>query len=76
MAGTKGRQLEFARYPKYKGMYIRAFDRMVQERIRRGKMQGTWRAGTTGRDIYHWWMEDSVYPGQMEFSDFGENLEV
>ena len=76
MAGTKGRQLEFARYPKYKGMYIRAFDRMVQERIRRGKMQGTWRAGTTGRDIYHWWMEDSVYPGQMDFPYFGENLEV
>ena len=76
MAGTKSRQFEFARYPKYKGMYIRAFDRMVQERIRRGKMQGTWRAGTTGRDIYHWWMEDGVYPGQMEFSDFGEKLEV
>jgi len=76
MAGTKSRQLEFARYPKYKGMYIRAFDRMVQERIRRGKMQGTWRAGTTGRDIYHWWMEDGVYPGQMEFGDYGEEFEV
>ena len=35
----------------------------------RGKMQGTWRAGTTGRDIFHWWMEDGVLPGQMEFDD-------
>lgn len=76
MAGTKGRQFAFARYPKYKDMYIRAFDKMMAERIRRNRTQGTWRMGTTGRDIYHWWMEDGVYPGQMEFPDFGENLEV
>ena len=76
MAGTKSRQLEFVRYPKYKDMYIRAFDKMMAERIRRNRTQGTWRMGTTGRDIYHWWMEDGVYPGQMEFPDFGENLEV
>ena len=49
--------------------YIRAFDKMLEERKRRGKMQGTWRAGTTGRDIFHWWMEDGVLPGQMEFDD-------
>lgn len=76
MAGTKCRQFEFARYPKYKNMYIRAFDRMIQERIRRGKMQGTWWHGTTGRDIYHWWMEDGVYPGQMEFEDIGKDIKV
>lgn len=32
-------------------------------------MDGTWRAGTTGRDIFHWWMEDGVLPGQLEFED-------
>ena len=42
---------------------------MLEERKRRGKMQGTWREGTTGRDIFHWWMEDGVLPGQMEFDD-------
>lgn len=26
-------------------------------------------SGTTGRDIFHWWMEDGVLPGQMEFDD-------
>lgn len=46
-----------------------AFDKMLEERKRRGKMQGTWRAGTTGRDIFHCWMEDGVLPGQMEFDD-------
>lgn len=69
MAGTKGRQKEFARYPKYKDAYIRAFDRMLEERKRRGKTQGTWRTETTGRDVFHWWMEDGVLPGQMEFDD-------
>lgn len=76
MAGTKGRQFEFARYPKFRDMYIRAFDKMMEERIRRNRMQGTWRIGTTGRDIYHWWMEDGVLPGQLAFEDFGEDLEV
>lgn len=60
---------EFRRYPKYQDAYIRAFDKMLEERKRRGKMQGTWRDGTTGRDIFHWWMEDGVLPGQMEFDD-------
>ena len=68
MAG-KSRYAEFARYPKYKEAYIRAFDKMLEERERRGKMQGTWRIGTTGRDVFHWWMEDGVLPGQMELED-------
>ena len=59
----------YARQTKYQDAYIRAFDKMLEERKRRGKMQGTWRAGTTGRDIFHWWMEDGVLPGQMEFDD-------
>lgn len=75
MAGTTGRQREFARYPKYQEMYIRAFDRMLEERQRRGKMQGSWRAGTTGRDVFHWWMEDGTIPGQLEFSDLGEEYD-
>lgn len=66
IAGKKGRYAEFARYPKYQRMYIRAFNRMLKERQRRGKMDGTWRIGTTGVDVFHWWMEDGVIPGQVE----------
>lgn len=66
MAGRKGMQFEFARYPKYRDMYIRAFDHMIDERIRRGKMDGSWRLVTNGMDVFHWWMEDGVLPGQME----------
>ena len=69
MAGTKGRQKEFARYPKYQHNYILAFDRMLKERELRGKMQGSWNIGTTGEDVFHWWMEDGVLPGQLNTED-------
>ena len=65
MAG-KGRHKEFARYPQYQKMYIHAFDRMLDERQRKGKVQRSWQ---TGRDVFHWWMEDGVLPGQIEFDD-------
>jgi phosphoadenosine phosphosulfate reductase len=73
MASTKGRQREFAIYPKYQEMYIRAFDRMLAERERRGKLDGTWRIGTTGLDVFHWWMEDGIIPGQMEISELSDD---
>lgn len=70
MAGTKGREREFLRWPKYQRMYINAFDRMLEERKRRGKLDGTWRAGVTGRDIFNWWMEYDILPGQMNLFDY------
>lgn len=60
------RQREFARYPKYLDAYIRTFDKMVEERKHRGKPNGSWK---TGMDVYRWWMEDDVLPGQMEMED-------
>lgn len=65
MAGTAGRQFEFARYPKHEQMYIRAFDRMIEERIRRG-LPTDW---ASGEECFHWWMEDGVIAGQMEFEE-------
>lgn len=75
MAGTKGRQKEFARYPKFQQSYIRAFDRMLKERERKGKMQGTWNMGTTGEDVFHWWIEDGIINGQMSLDDFPDEME-
>lgn len=75
MAGTKGRQKEFARYPVYQQNYIRAFDRMLKERERKGKMQGTWNMGTTGEDVFHWWMEDGILPGQTNLDDLLDETE-
>ncbi len=63
---AKARNFQFARYPKYKDMYIRAFDRMLEERLRRGKTCETWETGT---DVFHWWMEDGVLPGQLKLEE-------
>lgn len=68
MAGTAGRQREFARYPQYERMYIRAFGRLIEERRRRG-LPTDWESGI---DCFHWWMEDGTLPGQMEFDDLIE----
>ena len=69
MAGQHGREKEFLRWPKYKGLYVAAFDRMMKERERRGKLQGSWRIGTTGMDVFNWWMEYDVLPGQLMMSE-------
>ena len=72
MAGKKGREEEFSRWPKYKDLYIRAFEKMIEERIKRGKLEGSWRIGTGGRDVFNWWMEYDTIPGQMDIFDFIE----
>lgn len=72
---SKTRAMEFARYPRIKAAYIRAFDRMLDERRRRGKMGGPiFRIGDTGVDVFHWWMEDGVLPGQEVLDGFEEDI--
>lgn len=69
MAG-KHRYFEFARYPQYEKLYLIAFDRMLEERRRRGKLDGSWHMGTTAEDVFHWWMEDDFIRGQMSLEEF------
>ena len=66
MAKRNAREFEYARYPTYRKSYIRAFDQMLAERKNRGR-DCVWQ---TGIDVFHWWMEDGVLPGQMEFEGF------
>ena len=73
MAGTSMRYNQFAQYPTYKKAYIAAFDRMIEERKRRGMMKGFTRMGDTGVDVFHWWMEDGILPGQTVLPGFEEN---
>ena len=65
MAGKK-RWREFADFPQYKKMYIHAFERMLQERKRRGK-KSKWK---TADEVFLWWMEDDNIPGQMSIDDY------
>lgn len=67
LAGRKQMLKAFARYPTYQQAYIRAFDRMLEERRKRG-LKTDWE---TGVDVFHWWMEDGVLPGQVSFDEVG-----
>lgn len=71
MAG-KQRYAEFARYPTYKKAYIRAFDKMMEMRRLRGMPRGV-EIDETGVDVFHWWMEDGILPGQTVLPGFEED---
>lgn len=58
----KARWKEFRRYPKYRDMYVRSFDMMIAERKRRGLLCG-WE---DGEEVFGWWTEDGVLPGQIK----------
>lgn len=68
MAG-KHRYAEFARYPTYKKAYIRAFDKMMEMRRLRGMPRGV-EMDETGVDVFHWWMQDGILPGQTVLPGF------
>lgn len=68
MAG-KRRYAEFRRWPAYEKLYILAFEKMLEERKRRGT-QGTDNDWETGQEVFRWWMEENVLPGQMSVEDF------
>lgn len=66
MAGKQGRMTEFTKWPTYQRSYTRAFEEMLKQRRERG-INTEWE---TGMDVFHWWMEDGVIPGQMEMAGF------
>jgi 3'-phosphoadenosine 5'-phosphosulfate sulfotransferase (PAPS reductase)/FAD synthetase len=53
---NKKRYFEFSVYPKYKQMYIKAFEKMIQERLRRG-LETQWE---TGEEVFAWWMNEDI----------------
>lgn len=69
LAGRRDRESEFARWPKYKSAYLHAFEKMLEERKRRNKMGESWRIGTTAKDVWNWWMNYDVLPGQISWFD-------
>ena len=69
MANKQGREKEFARWPKYKNHYLLAFERMLIER-RKKDLKTEWQKG---KDVFNWWMEYDILPGQMDF--FAEDAE-
>ena len=59
MAGPTGMKREFASYPKYRQMYVHAFDRMLKAREERG-LPTVW---NSGEEVMTWWLGDD--PNQL-----------
>lgn len=65
MKGGKRMKSEFARYPKYRLNYVRAFDRMLETRNKKGlDNHSFW---TDGESVMRWWVGDN--PQQITFDD-------
>lgn len=45
---------------------------MLEMRAARGKLDGSWRVGTTGEDVFRWWLQDRNIVGQMKIEGFDE----
>lgn len=67
LAPYKQRVKEFSEYPKYKNMYIQAFERMIKERKKNGK-KTKWE---TGEEVFNWWLEEYKHniKGQISLFD-------
>lgn len=70
MAGKKQRYAEFERWPKYRAMYVAAFDRMLAARDRAGKPSQTKTTSwPDGESVMRWWLgEDET---QILWEDLG-----
>lgn len=66
MQGFKGMKKDFARYPRYRDAYVRAFDKMLKEREKAGlENKIHW---TSGEDVMRWWVGDD--PNQITLEDY------
>lgn len=65
MAGGKRQKQDFAKWPKYRANYVRAFDRMLAARKAAGLPEPeTW---LDGEHVLRWWVGDD--PMQLSFFD-------
>lgn len=71
-AGQAGRIEQFKRWPKYKNLYLLAFKNLLDERAARG-MYTSWQ---TPEDVYNWWMEYDILPGQIDWFEEMEEDDV
>lgn len=67
LGGSKSMKREFELYPKYKEMYIHAFDRMIIKRNEKGR-HTVWK---DGEECFAWWIGDD--PNQVSFDDYDKD---
>lgn len=67
MARGKEQEREFARYPKYKALYLKAFEKMLANNKAKGvKSKMDWQ---TAEDVMEWWTSEkrNVDPDQISW---------
>ena len=70
LGGSKSMQSEFAKFPIYRKNIISAFDRMLANREKLGKPNRcNWHSGY---DVFLWWVQSDILPGQLSFFDDDE----
>jgi len=63
---------EFERYPRFRALYLRAFDKMLAARREKGMPIYTW---TDAENVIQWWLNDKntakthLLDGQTSFFD-------
>ena len=63
MAGSKGQLREFSMFPKYKRMYIRAFEKMLENRKNRELyINEQWK---DGESVFRWWTDPNFNVNQL-----------
>lgn len=70
LGGCASQKREFSRYPQYKKLYIHAFDRMIEERKRRG-LPAVWKSGA---ECMAWWIGED--PNQLMFNFEGDDAYI
>lgn len=71
---SKSQKKELDMYPKFKDLYIRAFDRMIEERHKKGK-ECSW---SNGKEVYKWWIGEAIKQKEIEgqCSFFGDQFAI
>ena len=70
LSGNRQQERDFAKYPKIRDNYVRAFDRMLRARAEAGLVNKiNWK---DGEDVMRWWIGDETISGQLSFFDEDE----
>ena len=61
---------EFNDYPKYKTLYIQAFEKMLEVRRKKGK-KDRWK---DGEEVFYWWIEEGKHNCKGQYNLFDEDI--
>ena len=74
LSGNRQQERDFAKYPKIRANFVRAFDRMLKARDEAGL--GNRCNWTDGESVMRWWLGDDTIDGQLSFFDEDEILDA